>query len=101
MKKFISEQNTLDKFIYQTCREANPPFMSLPEVRTLCGVLSKAKVIAYLYQHFETQVMDVVADEIEKKIKVKLGIGVPRAVADLPAEVADEAPAEAPKAANA
>ena len=27
-----------------------------------------------------------VADEIEKKIKVKLGIGVPRAVADLPAE---------------
>lgn len=67
MKKFISEQNTLDKFIYQTCREANPPFMSLPEVRTLCGVLSKAKVIAYLYQHFETQVMDVVADEIEKR----------------------------------
>ncbi|MEO0060737.1 MAG: hypothetical protein RL343_355 [Actinomycetota bacterium] len=27
-----------------------------------------------------------VADEIEKKIKTKLGIGVPRAVADLPAE---------------
>ncbi|MEY4310730.1 MAG: hypothetical protein RLZ71_656 [Actinomycetota bacterium] len=39
------------------------------------------------------------ADEIEKKIKTKLGIGVPRAVADLPAE---EAPvvAEAPKAVN-
>ncbi|MGV0960070.1 MAG: hypothetical protein ACOYB1_09540 [Limnohabitans sp.] len=67
IKKFISEQNMLDKFIYQTCREANPPFMSLPEVRTQCGVLSKAKVIAYLYQHFETQVMDVVADEIEKR----------------------------------
>jgi len=67
MKKFITEQNTLDKFIYQTCREANPPFMSLPEVRTHCGVLSKAKVIAYLYQHFETQVMDVAAEEIEKR----------------------------------
>ncbi|PVE08373.1 hypothetical protein [Limnohabitans sp. Rim28] len=67
MKKFISEQNTLDKFIYQTYREANPPFMSLPEVRTQCGVLSKAKVIAYLYQHFETQVMDVVAEEMEKR----------------------------------
>ena len=40
-----------------------------------------------------------VADEIEKKIKAKLGIGVPRAVADLPA---DEAEAEAPnKAAKA
>lgn len=67
IKKFISEQNTLDKFIYQTCREANPPFMSLPEVRTQCGVLSKSKVIAYLYQHFETQVMDVVVEEIEKR----------------------------------
>jgi hypothetical protein len=67
IKKFISEQNTLDKFIYQTCREANPPFMSFPEVRTQCGVLSKSKVIAYLYQHFETQVMDVVAEEIEKR----------------------------------
>ena len=40
-----------------------------------------------------------VADEIEKKIKTKLGIGVPRAVADLPAdEAADE---EAPEAATA
>jgi recombination protein RecA len=37
-----------------------------------------------------------IADEIEKKIKAKLGIGVPRAVADLPAE---EEPA--PKAASA
>jgi recombination protein RecA len=46
-----------------------------------------------------------VADEIEKKIKVKLGIGVPRAVADLPAEeeaVAEASPAaKASKAANA
>ncbi|MEN9731968.1 MAG: hypothetical protein RL488_1278 [Actinomycetota bacterium] len=37
-----------------------------------------------------------IANEIEKKIKTKLGIGVPRAVADLPAE---EAAPEAPKAA--
>ena len=43
------------------------------------------------------------ADEIEKKIKTKLGIGVPRAVADLPVE-AEAAPVKAelpPKAANA
>ncbi|CAB4625833.1 unannotated protein [freshwater metagenome] len=38
-----------------------------------------------------------VADEIEKKIKAKLGIGVPRAVADLPADEV-EAPAKAAKA---
>lgn len=45
-----------------------------------------------------------IADEIEKKIKVKLGIGVPRAVADLPEEVAAEEAtpaAKAPKAASA
>mgnify|MGYP000013401243 CR=1 FL=1 len=43
-----------------------------------------------------------IADEIEKKIKTKLGIGVPRAVADLPEEdaVIDDVVA-APKAANA
>ena len=40
-----------------------------------------------------------VADEIEKKIKTKLGIGVPRAVADLPVdEIAEE---DAPEAATA
>ncbi len=46
-----------------------------------------------------------VANEIEKKIKQKLGIGVPKAVADLPVEEAEvsveEAPAKAPKAASA
>jgi len=67
IKKFISEQNLLDKFIYQTCRAVNPPFMALPEVRTQSGALSKAKVIAYLYQHFETQVMDVATEEIENR----------------------------------
>ena len=45
------------------------------------------------------------ADEIEKKIKTKLGIGVPRAVADLPAEELPPVVATAPeadaKAANA
>jgi len=38
-----------------------------------------------------------IADEIEKRIKAKLGIGVPRAVADLPTE----ATPEVPKVANA
>jgi len=32
-----------------------------------------------------------IADQIEQKIKIKLGIGVPRAVADLPKEVAEPA----------
>ena len=44
------------------------------------------------------------AEEIEKKIKTKLGIDVPRAVADLPAEVPApivESLEKDPKAANA
>jgi len=36
-----------------------------------------------------------VANEIEKKIKAKRGVGVPRAVADLPTEEAPEAPKKA------
>ena len=67
IKKFISEQNALDKYISQTCREVNPPFMQLAEVRTASGRLSKSKIIAYIYQHFETQIMDLVAEEIEKR----------------------------------
>lgn len=65
MKKFIQEQNLLDSYIYQVCKEENPPFMQKEEVRTDSGLLSKAKVIAYLYQHFETEVMDVAARAIE------------------------------------
>ena len=42
-----------------------------------------------------------VADTIEQKIKIKLGIGVPRAVADLPAENASEKPETKPKVAKA
>jgi recombination protein RecA len=46
-----------------------------------------------------------VANEIEKKIKQKLGIGVPKAVADLPVEevavAVEEAPAKPAKAASA
>ena len=67
IKKFLTEQNMIDKFIYDCCREVQPSFLSLEEVRNTCGSLSKAKVIAYLYQHFETVVMDVAAREIEKR----------------------------------
>ena len=42
-----------------------------------------------------------IADEIEKKIKVKLGIGVPRAVADLPVEEVVEETPKAKAAKNA
>jgi hypothetical protein len=65
MKKFIQEQNLIDSFIFQTCHDQKPPFMQSDEVRTNSGCISKAKVIAYLYQHFETEVMDIAAHAIE------------------------------------
>lgn len=65
VKKFIQEQNLIDDFIYKTCREENPPFLQSDEVRTDSGLISKSKVIAYLYQHFETEVMDIAAHAIE------------------------------------
>ena len=62
------------------------------------GNVSQEKVIA-------TCENPEVANEIEKKIKTKLGIGVPRAVADLPADELPPVVANAPeadaKAANA
>ena len=67
IKKFLIEQNLLDKFIYSLCTTEDCDFLKLDEVRTRCGSLSRAKVIAYLYQHFETEVMDVAAKEIEKR----------------------------------
>lgn len=67
IKKFLTEQNLLDKYIYSLCKESQCDFLKLEEVRTRCGSLSRAKVIAYLYQHFETLVMDVAAKEIEKR----------------------------------
>ena len=67
IKRFLQEQNTLDKFIFASCVEAKCSFLSRDEVRTQSGSLSRAKVIAYLYQHFETKVMDVAANEIEAR----------------------------------
>lgn len=65
MKKFISEQNMLDKYIYQSCKSLKCDFLNSEDVRTFSGSLSKSKVIAYLYQHAETQVMDVAQVAIE------------------------------------
>ena len=67
IKKFLFEQNTLDKFLFNYCKQEKCSFLNLEEVRTQCGSLSRSKVIAYLYQHSETEVMDVAAKEIEAR----------------------------------
>ena len=67
IKRFLQEQNTLDKFLFNYCKQEKCSFLNLEEVRTQCGSLSRSKVIAYLYQHSETVVMDVAAKEIEAR----------------------------------
>ena len=69
VRNFLHEQSLLDKYIFNLCKSENCEFLASEEVRTACGNLSKAKVIAYLYQHFETEVMDIAAREIEKRGK--------------------------------
>ncbi len=60
VKKFIAEQNALDNFIFQKVAIYAPELLKNPAVKTLGGKPAKAKVLAYLYQHAETQVMDIV-----------------------------------------
>ena len=78
-----------DKFLTNLINYAGDEFVMVAKENSRNYLLANAKV----------------ADEIEKKIKSKLGIGVPRAVADLPIEdevILDEVTeVVAPKAANA
>jgi hypothetical protein len=59
IRKFIQEQNQLDDFIFK--REASD-FLKEPYLQTPSGRVSKSKVLAFCYQHSETQVMDIVRE---------------------------------------
>ena len=60
VRVFIKEQNTLDDYLFKEFKTHHPELVKLPCLLTHSGRLSKAKVLAYLYQHGETQVMDIV-----------------------------------------
>ena len=60
VRGFIREQNLLDQYIVGLVRDQRPDIYALPCLRTHSGRVSRAKVLAFLYQHSETQVMDVV-----------------------------------------
>lgn len=64
---FIKEQNRLDDWLFDTVRQEIPEKLRDPKFQTLTGRPSKAKVVAYLYQHGETEVMNVVREAVEKK----------------------------------
>jgi len=58
VKEFIREQKLLDDFIYDQAIQACPYLLNLDILKTHSGRISKSKVLAYLYQHAETMVME-------------------------------------------
>jgi len=57
---FIKEQNTLDDYLFAKFKKHRPLLCNERYLQTDSGRLSKAKVMAYLYQHDETAVMNIV-----------------------------------------
>lgn len=57
---FIDEQSQLDMYLFNGVKKYSPSLLTLTYLQTQSGQPSKSKVIAYLYQHSETVVMDIV-----------------------------------------
>ena len=60
VKLFIKEQNALDDYLFGLFKLHRPDLLKEKYLQTDSGRPSKAKVLAFLYQHGETQVMDIV-----------------------------------------
>jgi hypothetical protein len=65
VKAFINEQHALDDFIFALAKKNLADVLSQSFLQTASGRVSKSKVLAYLYQHSETQVMDLICDVAE------------------------------------
>jgi hypothetical protein len=62
---FIQEQNKLDDWLIEEVKKDRPELLRNPNLQTLSGRPSKAKIVAYLYQNNETHAMDVVRKAVE------------------------------------
>jgi hypothetical protein len=60
VKAFIEEQHALDDFIFGSVKKNSSELLALDCLQTGSGRVSKAKVLAYLYQHAETKAMDLI-----------------------------------------
>ena len=63
---FIAEQGKLDKYLFDAFRQQRPDLLALKYLQTQGGNPSRAKVIAFLYQHEETTVMDIVRATLQE-----------------------------------
>lgn len=60
VKAFIAEQHELDEYIFSVAKRKLPELMNFEFLKTTSGRLSKSKVLSYLYQHAETNAMDMI-----------------------------------------
>jgi hypothetical protein len=69
---FINEQAMLDNFLFNGVKQQRPDLLKLPYLQTQGGSPSKSKCVAFLYQHQETMVMNIVRDAVAAKGKTVL-----------------------------
>ena len=60
VKAFVEEQHALDDFIFEIVKRNSAGLLALDCLLTPSGRVSKPKVLAYLYQHAETDAMDLI-----------------------------------------
>ena len=63
---FIAEQSKLDKYLFDGFKSQRPDLLKLKYLQTQGGNPSRAKVVAFLYQHDETTVMNIVRDALSE-----------------------------------
>jgi hypothetical protein len=61
---FIKEQKSLDTFLFEVVKASHPDLLTLPYLQTKGRRTSQPKVVAFLYQHEETTVMNIVRDSL-------------------------------------
>ena len=64
VQAFKDEHIRLDHFIFSHFMRIDQSLSKQKELQSVSGRMSKSKVLAYLYQHAETYVMDVVRTEL-------------------------------------
>jgi hypothetical protein len=60
VQSFIQEQALLDAFLFDLVKTQRRDLLAKPFLQTPSGRPSRAKILAYLYQHDETEIMGVV-----------------------------------------
>lgn len=62
---FIDDNDKFDTFIFDWIKQTNPQLLNNPIVRTAKRA-SQSKVLAFYFQHGESQVMNMVNDQVEQ-----------------------------------